>query len=201
VVVGTLNTGGNVINGANSHWAIELSGTSSDQLAIGGGLDLSAVDFLDITGSGTGPWTIATYAGSLSGIFDNVTSGYTVDYSTAGQIILNSTGAGLPGDFNSDGKVDAGDYATWRKNGEPNTAGTGALPNDSGAADQNARFSLWRVNFGNPPGAGSGSGLDGGDAVPEPSTCVLLVAALAAMAARRKTKYKRLELSFASSSA
>ena len=58
--LGTLHASRNVTNAANSHWAIELSGTSSDKLAVGGNLDLSAVDVLDITGSGTGPWIIAT---------------------------------------------------------------------------------------------------------------------------------------------
>ncbi len=124
--VGTLTASNNVTHGANSHWAIELSGTLSDQLVVGGNLDLSAVDFLDVTGTGTGPWTIATYAGSLMGTFDNVTSGYTVDYNTPGEIKLNA--AALLGDFNSDGKVDAGDYVTWRKNDGTNNA----LANDNG---------------------------------------------------------------------
>ncbi len=35
---------------------------------------------------------------------------------------------GVPGDFNNDGKVDAGDYVTWRKNNGTNNA----LPNDNG---------------------------------------------------------------------
>jgi hypothetical protein len=91
----------NVTFGASSHLAIELSGTSADKLMVGGNLDLSSNDFLDVTGSGTGPWVIATYAGTLSGTFDNVTSGYVVDYTTPGQIILNSMS--LPGDYNSDG--------------------------------------------------------------------------------------------------
>ena len=56
---------------------------------------------------------------------------------------------GLPGDFNSDGKVDAGDYVTWRKNEVTNAA----LANDNGVGNQADRFTLWRANFGNPPGA------------------------------------------------
>ena len=76
VVVGTLNASSNVTDGANSHWAIELNGASSDQLAVGGNIDLSAVDLLDVTGAGTGPsWVIATYTGSLTGAFDTVTPG------------------------------------------------------------------------------------------------------------------------------
>jgi len=73
------------------------------------------------------------------------------------------------GDFNGDGKVDASDYATWRKNDVANVA----LPNDNGAADQAARYALWLSNFGNPPGAGSGDLL--GASVPEPSSLLLLI--------------------------
>ena len=62
---------------------------------------------------------------------------------------------GVPGDFNNDGKVDAGDYATWRKNDGANAT----LPNDNGVGTQAARFSLWRANFGKPPGAGAGFGV------------------------------------------
>ena len=38
------------------------------------------------------------------------------------------------GDFNYDGKVDAGDYATWRKNEVANAT----LPNDNGLTDQSS---------------------------------------------------------------
>lgn len=185
VVVGALHAGGDLISGANSHWAIELNGSASDQVLIGGNLDLSAVDNLDITGSGTGPWVIATYAGTLTGTFNNVTSGYTVDYATPGQIILSSGAAPLLGDFNNNGTVDAGDYAVWRKNGNPGTPGSSALLNDGGAANQDARFTLWRQNFGKPPGAGSGSELSG-TGVPEPSAMALLLMGLVGFATRRR---------------
>jgi hypothetical protein len=89
--------------------------------------------------------------------------------------------AGLPGDFNSDGKVDAGDYATWRKNQGTNNA----LANDNGLGTPigTAHYNLWRANFGNPPG--SGSGLDGA-AVPEPSAWALASIAMLLMAAKRR---------------
>ena len=57
----------------------------------------------------------------------------------------------IPGDFNNDGKVDNGDYLTWRKaNGTNN-----ALPNDNGLGTPigQAHFDLWRQRFGNTPGA------------------------------------------------
>jgi hypothetical protein len=94
-----------------------------------------------------------------------------------------------PGDFNSNGKVDAADYITWRKNGEPNTAGAGPLPNDGGAANQNARLALWRANFGNPPG--TGSGLGGTAAVPEPAGCLILLSALFTVGIGRRARASR----------
>jgi hypothetical protein len=86
---------------------------------------------------------------------------------------------GLTGDFNSDGKVDAGDYATWRKN-----TGNLALANDNGVGNQAARFALWRANFGKPPGAGSGLG---GASVPEPTSAVLFAIGLVAFCSRRRS--------------
>jgi autotransporter-associated beta strand protein len=182
VTVGTFHANGGVTNAASAHLAIELSGATSDVLAVTGNLDLSAADFLDISGAGTGSsWVIGTYTGTLTGTFDTVTSGYTVDYSTLGQIILNASAPSLPGDFNSDGKVDAGDYVTWKKNDGTNNA----LANDNGLGVPIGanHYNLWRANFGNPPGAGSSGGALGGAAVPEPGTASLLLicAAIAAL--------------------
>ena len=71
----------------------------------------------------------------------------------------------LPGDYNDNGKVDAADYVLWRKGGPlKNEADT---PGTVNAAD----YTAWRARFGNPSGAGSGSGLSA--TVPEPSTIAL----------------------------
>jgi hypothetical protein len=70
--------------------------------------------------------------------------------------------AGVPGDYNGNGTVDAGDYVLWRKGGplqnEVDTPGT------VNAAD----YGAWRARFGNPPG--SGSSLGNSADVPEPCT-------------------------------
>jgi hypothetical protein len=63
---------------------------------------------------------------------------------------------GLDGDYNADGKVDAADYAFWRKND-----GT------------QAGYDLWRANFG--AMAGSGSGGVAAGTVPEPTAAILLL--------------------------
>jgi hypothetical protein len=73
----------------------------------------------------------------------------------------------LPGDYNSDGKVDAADYVVWRKSNINGQAG----------------YNTWRANFGRT--AGSGSALSSA-AVPEPGAFMLAAAALVALALVRR---------------
>lgn len=76
-------------------------------------------------------------------------------------------GAGLDGDENGDGRVDAADYVSLRKrNASP------------------AEFAVWRANFG--AVGGSGSALAGNAAVPEPTSLVSLVLGVAACLACRR---------------
>jgi hypothetical protein len=71
-----------------------------------------------------------------------------------------SVAAGLPGDYNFDGTVDAADYVVWRKNdGTP------------------AGYDTWRANFGRTAGSGGGEASSGNAAVPEPAAVSLLLAA------------------------
>ena len=130
-------------------------------------------------GQGTS-WVIATY-GSLTGMFNTIIpAGYSVNYGsgTNSQITLIKAASGVNGDFNNDGKVDAGDYITWRKNNTTNNA----LINDNGLGTPIGpnHYTLWRSNFGKPPGSGSGS-LESGSAVPEPATAMLVFLAIASM--------------------
>jgi fibronectin-binding autotransporter adhesin len=177
--VGTLTATGNVTMNTNSRLQIELSGTSADKLAVGGTLNLSNVDFLDVSGAGQGlSWVIATY-GTLTGTFNTVTSGYTVNYGTGtnSQITLNKAPSGVNGDFNNDGQVDAGDYITWRKFNTTNNA----LPNDNGLGTPIGpnHYTLWRSNYGKPPGSGTGE--LGGGTVPEPTTGLLVLLGIAGL--------------------
>jgi hypothetical protein len=75
-----------------------------------------------------------------------------------------------PGDFNGDGTVDAADYVVWRKTNGSQT-----------------NYTLWRSNFGKPPGSGAGATGSAG-AVPEPATLVMLSTAMLGMYSRRHAK-------------
>jgi hypothetical protein len=89
--------------------------------------------------------------------------------------ILTSLIEGLPdptldGDYNGDGKVDAADYVVWRKD-------PGANGGDP------AGYNTWRTNFGRTSGSGSGLGAAG---VPEPSSLLLVAAAVAGLVCARR---------------
>jgi hypothetical protein len=94
--------------------------------------------------------------------------------------VISVASAGIPGDYNSNGTVDAGDYVLWRK-----YQGTmHVLPNDPNGGTIGApQYNTWRSNFGKPPGSGAGEML--GAPVPEPATGLLFsIAIVFALAAR-----------------
>jgi len=89
----------------------------------------------------------------------------------------------LPGDFNNDGTVDAGDYVRWRNHlGDPDETNI-AFNGDGGNVGLDD-YALWKAHYGNPPG---GPGLNGSHSpVPEPiSWPSALAAALTLVTLRR----------------
>jgi hypothetical protein len=97
--------------------------------------------------------------------YDYVAFRPTADYDYAiDNFVVETFTAGVLGDYNNNGKVDAADYVLWRNGGplsnEVDTPGT------VNAAD----YAEWRARFGNP---GSGAGLGG--AIPEPASALLLL--------------------------
>jgi hypothetical protein len=105
---------------------------------------------------------------------------FAADYPVAGRGQIFMLVPSVSGDYNDDGVVDAADYIVWRKHlGEafvlPNEA-PGVTPGVVTTEDYDA----WRARFGNSL-MESGSG--GGSTVPEPSTLVLGVLALASFPA------------------
>jgi hypothetical protein len=95
----------------------------------------------------------------LTGLLNNVTS---TKQSLTGQAVLMASnfpstgisaaysvlidyGVGIPGDYNSDGRVDAADYLVWRKHAGTNTR----LQNDwIGGTIGPAQYDQWRANYG-----------------------------------------------------
>lgn len=89
----------------------------------------------------------------------------------------------LQGDYNSDGVVNAADYAMWRDTLGQSGAGLPADGNGDEIVNQ-PDYGVWRANFG--MAAGSGSSLNEAANVPEPSTLVLLLSAGAMLLCRRR---------------
>ena len=146
---------------------IELAGTAAgtayDQLhvtgplALGGTLAVSIIEgftpaagsSFDILDWGSLSGTFSTIAlPTLSGLAWNTSQLYTTG-------VLSVLAAGLAGDYNQNGVVDAADYVVWR-----NGLGTTYTQND---------YTVWRANFGRTAGAGSVVGA----AVPEPDSLAL----------------------------
>jgi uncharacterized repeat protein (TIGR03803 family) len=119
---------------------------------------------------------IADAAGNLYGTtYTGGTHGYGVVFMLAAPAI--------PGDYNSNGVIDAADYVVWRK-----TLGqTGAnLPADGSHNNQvdSADYSVWRARFGNT--SGSGAGTVAATTIPEPKPLPLLGLAVFSLAPKRR---------------
>jgi hypothetical protein len=85
---------------------------------------------------------------------------YRATFSDGSSSILTATlTQPIPGDFNSDGVVNAADYTAWRKG-----LGTTYTPSD---------YSVWRAHFGQTTGSSSGGTVAA--SVPEPESIILLV--------------------------
>ena len=92
------------------------------------------------------------------------------------------TVAGLPGDFNDDGTVDAADYTVWRDN----LGGDSAALNGNGSGSATvvqADYDLWRQSFGNT----AASAALGSEAVPEPTAVSIVGAALVGLVLARRS--------------
>jgi hypothetical protein len=89
---------------------------------------------------------------------------------------VGMTAAGVPGDYNANGSVDAADFVLWR--------GGGPLENE--VADPGtisvADYDEWRARFGNPT-AGSGGAVG---AVPEPTSTAAVMVCWAYLLATRR---------------
>jgi hypothetical protein len=141
---------------------------SGDTASISGTGSLSSV-----TQSGQTTETLTVPINSTFVLMPNTST--TVNLTLTGQLVATTTfAAGLPGDYNQNGAVDAADYVLWRNN-----LGSGtSLPNDDTAGVGNDDYSRWRSHFGQ-TASGSGAALsDAGAAVPEASATALFLVAV-----------------------
>jgi len=96
-----------------------------------------------------------------------------------GTIYLVTNSVPLAGDFDEDRDVDAADYVVWRK-----TVGqTGyhlAADGDGNGTVNALDLNVWRSHFGQKWSQAIGTTTDSASAVPEPTTALLLLIALAA---------------------
>ena len=86
--------------------------------------------------------------------------------------------AGLPGDYNGNGTVDASDYVLWRETQNQTGVNLAADGSGNGIVGQED-YLLWRSRFGQTTAAAGTSAYAASDsvnAVPEPTTFILLIA-------------------------
>ncbi|WP_197527701.1 hypothetical protein [Posidoniimonas polymericola] len=99
--------------------------------------------------------------------------------------------AGVPGDYNNNGIVDAADYTIWRDN-----VGPGSLPNEGGISPgtvDNADYAFWASRYGSTSGVGAGAGAAPAS-VPEPGALAAVLWGLLAacgLVARRRPAFCR----------
>jgi hypothetical protein len=96
-----------------------------------------------------------------------------------------SNAAGLAGDYNNNGVVDAADYVLWRKGGPLQNEGR-----TTGVVDQQD-YNFWRARFGETASSGSGSSLGGGSAVPEPVTLTFFAVAMVLFSVQHRQRAPR----------
>jgi hypothetical protein len=129
-------------------------------VTLGGTLELTLADGVDATKQVGRSFRIFDWTGAApTGAF-SVSSPYTWDLSKlyiTGDVTLVATPA-IPGDFNSDGKVDPADYLVWR--------------NALGSIYTQEDYNVWRANFGRTLALGVAAGVA---TVPEPSTMLILL--------------------------
>jgi hypothetical protein len=130
--------------------------------------------FAGVLGAQNGEGRIDRYAfdGTLLGTFiSHATTGESGFIEATAFTFVPTSPAGIIGDFNNDGAVNAADYVAWRK-----ASPTATLPNDDtpGVIDA-SDYADWRANFGKSVSGGLGGA---GSAVPEPKTVLLLLMAI-----------------------
>ena len=152
----------------------ELNHVLGGAAQLGGTLNVSLISgFMPIVGD---LFHIITASSGVTGSFANTMSPlldgnlfWNINYGL-NSVDLAIAAAGLAGDYNGDGTVNAADYTVWR-NTLGSTTDLRANGDNTGASAgiiDRADYDFWKANFGTH--AGSGSDAVANVAVPEPAT-------------------------------
>jgi len=179
---GTMAFGGDVSFGPLATLEIELAGTNpgtqydrvtvADVLDLGGALDVTLLGgFTPNAGDSFG---IVSAAGGIAGAFSAellpaLYGGLYFDVVYA-PTTVSLLAAGVLGDYNYSGVVDAADFTVWRNALGRTGAGLAADGNGDKVITQ-LDYDVWRMHFG--ATAGSGSAGSSPTVVPEPATVLL----------------------------
>jgi T5SS/PEP-CTERM-associated repeat protein len=191
---GTTNVTGDYAQNSGT-LAIELASPSSfDKLVVTGTLTAGGTLSVSLLG-GYSPAAGATFDildwTNLVGTFStlqlpplsgSLTWNTTALYTSG---VLAVAGAGLVGDYNSNGSVDAADYIVWRKTLGQSGSGLPADGDGDGMIDP-GDYDVWRTNFGRTAGGGAALTVA---LVPEPEALFILVIGLVAVAFCRSGQF------------
>ena len=188
--------GGNVVIGPTAGTIIELAGatkgTQYDSLTIAGFAALSgALDVALINGFTPSPgqsFNILHAAGGIDGTFDTanlpaLAGGLYFNLAYTPTAIYLSV-AGIPGDYNKSGTIDAPDYVLWRKTISQSGPALAADGNNNGTIDP-ADFTIWRTNYG-AQAASSSSSANLAGTIPEPTSVLMFFIATMSFVLHRR---------------
>ena len=156
--------------------------TLTDGLTIEGG----SVTIANAGAMTDGTYTLINYAGTImgSGLSTFLSTPPTGPAGFAYSLINNTantsidlivTAAGIPGDYNNNGVVDAADYVIWRKHLGTNTQLANEVSGVTPGSVTQDDYNEWRARFGNTSGSGTDSRLAGEQSVPEPTTVLFVL--------------------------
>jgi hypothetical protein len=183
---------GSLTNNAGAKIAIDIAGTGpygvqgltvTGAAALAGSLNISLLN--GFTPASGNTFTVLTAASVTNNglTLTGSSAGFSLSVVGGTNLVLTYTSAGVLGDYNGDGVVDAADYTVWRDH----LGQTFALPNRSPSNTgpiSTADYTYWKSRFG----ASSGSGASSEGSVPEPTTLLLVTLAGCLFAGRKAAR-------------
>jgi hypothetical protein len=215
---GTLTFSSSITNHGSSVLDIEIAGVGdADLLVVNGTATLAGTLNVTLIDSGGGPFvpnvgdmfTILTATSPITTMFDepvlpSSAGGFDVDWLVHYNAldvtleVASVTAAGLPGDYNQNGVVDAADYTVWRDTlgqmgGDLAADGSGATPGvPDGTVDQ-LDYDLWKSHFGETLdiGAAAIGSATAPAAAPEPANISLIGVTVLLVSLLRRQGYAK----------